>query len=419
MKALFISPRWPHPLSEFSNGTALRMRAILRGMQIAGTRIDLLLYAPPGLALEPDLPQTIRDDLDRLWGVKVSKVFLVNRDLVDEHQKEWWRGYLRPIFGVRYQAQFAQLLGPVPAAALRDAMAECRPDFLFAHRLNSMVAVRRSGTKLPVVFDLDDVAHKTFRRLLEIPPAWLASHLRWGWLPTLEWCERRAVARAAATFVCSSLDRDYLARRFRSRSVHVLPNALPVPVRTPVPAEPVVLFVGMMTYLPNRQGVEHLLREIWPRVRALHPEARLWVAGIGAETVDGHAQPPAGVEFLGFVPDLHALYARSRVVVAPILTGGGTRVKIVEAVLYGRPVVSTTLGAEGLDLSTERGEVVIADEPEAFARAIEALLRDDVLAARIGEAGFVAGRTHYGEEVVHRIVGERIRALELSAQGSM
>jgi glycosyltransferase involved in cell wall biosynthesis len=99
------------------------------------------------------------------------------------------------------------------------------------------------------------------------------------------------------------------------------------------------------------------------------------------------------------------------VVVAPILTGGGTRVKIIEAALYGRPVVSTTLGAEGLELSAGRGELVIADEPEAFAQAVADLLSDDALAARVGAAGFVAGRSHYSEEVVHRIIGERVRAL--------
>ncbi len=414
MKALFVSPRWPHPLSEFSNGTALRMRSMLRGMQKATSQIDLLLYAPARLHIEPGLAQTIREDLERLWGVQVSEVRLVNRDIVDEHEKEWWRGYLRPVFGVRHQPEYARLTGPVPLGALREAIADFKPDLLFAHRLNCMHAVLRSGSKVPVLFDLDDVEHKTFRRLLGIAPAWRAHYLKWGWLPTLELCERRAVGRAGATFVCSTGDRDYLSKRFRSKSVHVLPNALPVPASTPLPAEPTVLFVGLMSYLPNRQGVEHLLRDIWPRVRALHPSARLWIAGIGFELVQGHANPPPGVEFLGFVPDLQALYARSRVVVAPILTGGGTRVKIIEAALYGRPVVSTTLGAEGLEMSAEHGELVIADEPGAFAQAVAGLLRDDALAARIGAAGFAAGSSHYSEEVVHRIIGERLRAVAAS-----
>jgi glycosyltransferase involved in cell wall biosynthesis len=135
------------------------------------------------------------------------------------------------------------------------------------------------------------------------------------------------------------------------------------------------------------------------------------VAGIGFQKVEGHAKPPPGVEFLGFVQDLDALYARSRVVVAPILTGGGTRVKIIEAALYGRPVVSTTLGAEGLELSAERGELVIADDGEVFAQAVVGLLRDNARAAKVGAAGFQACRNRYCEEVVHRIIQDRIRAL--------
>jgi hypothetical protein len=138
-----------------------------------------------------------------------------------------------------------------------------------------MYAVQRSGAKLPLLFDLDDVEHKTFRRFLAVPPTWRAHYLKWGWLPTLEWCERRAVARADTTFVCSTADRDYLSGRFHSKSVQVLPNALPVPPSTPLPAAPTVLFVGMMNYLPNQQGVEHLLRTIWPKVRALPTRAAL------------------------------------------------------------------------------------------------------------------------------------------------
>jgi glycosyltransferase involved in cell wall biosynthesis len=97
--------------------------------------------------------------------------------------------------------------------------------------------------------------------------------------------------------------------------------------------------------------------------------------------------------------------------VAPILTGGGTRVKIIEAALYGRPVVSTPLGAEGLNLSEDRGEIVMADDGPGFAQAIVGLLRDDALATRVGATGFEACQHRYGEEVVHQIIGEHLREL--------
>jgi glycosyltransferase involved in cell wall biosynthesis len=411
MAALFITARWPHPLEEFSNGTALRMRAMMRGIQAASGALDMLLFAPSQWQPVPAVVEQIKADFLRLWGVQIDRLRVVNKAAVDDHPNELWRGYLRPMFGLHLQPEFARVGGPAQLQALAQVVDEFKPDCLFVHRLNCMLSVVRSGVRTPALLDLDDVEHKTFRRLLDIPPEWRAQHLRWGWLPALERGERLAVGRARASFVCSTLDRDYLRQRFASKTVHVLPNAMPVPVRVPLPPRPSVLYLGLMTYAPNKQGAEHLLGDIWPRVRAQHPQAVLRIAGKGCELIAGHGTPPAGVEFLGFVPDLQALYADSRVVVAPILTGGGTRVKIIEAVLYGRPVVSTTLGAEGLELSAARGELVIADEPAAFARAVVDLLRDDARAARIGAAGFEAGRSRCSEDVVHRIIGERIRAL--------
>jgi glycosyltransferase involved in cell wall biosynthesis len=411
MATLFITARWPHPLATFSNGTALRMRAILRGLQTFAGGLDMLMFAPAQQGLNSGVGEEIKADLLRLWGVRVNRLRLVNKAAVDDRPSELWRGYIRPMLGLHLQPEFARVSGTAQLQALGQLVDEWKPECLFVHRLNCMLSVMRSGVQTPALLDLDDVEHKTFRRLLNIPPEWRAQHLKWGWLPALESGERLAVHRAQACFVCSALDRDYLRRRFGSRTVHVLPNAMPVPVRTPLPSQASVLYLGLMTYAPNLQGAEYLLREIWPRVRAQYPQALLRIAGNGCERIEGYRHPPAGVEFLGFVPDLRALYAESRVALAPILTGGGTRVKIIEAALHGRPVVSTSLGAEGLDLSADRGELLIADDGPAFARAIVGLLRDDALATRVGAAGFEVCKDLYGEDVVQRIIGEHLQAL--------
>jgi glycosyltransferase involved in cell wall biosynthesis len=183
----------------------------------------------------------------------------------------------------------------------------------------------------------------------------------------------------------------------------VIPNAVETGPTIPVPAAHTALFLGSLLYPPNRNAAIYLMREIWPRVRRQVPEARLTIAGQNPEAVPGHDDPPAGVAFSGFVKDLGPLYAGTRVVCAPIFAGGGTRIKIVEAAAHGRPVVSTTLGAEGLELDDGR-EILLRDDPDSFAAAVVDLMRDAERARRIGEAARAAvERTYDRDQILGRI----------------
>ena len=115
------------------------------------------------------------------------------------------------------------------------------------------------------------------------------------------------------------------------------------------------------------------------------PEARLMVAGIFSESVEFFKGSFPGVEFVGFVQDLEGLYRRSRVVCAPILSGSGTRVKILEAASYGKPVVATQLGAEGLGLR-DGSDILLRDDPAEFAAGCLKLLREEELCHQLGAA---------------------------------
>ena len=139
------------------------------------------------------------------------------------------------------------------------------------------------------------------------------------------------------------------------------------------------------------------MTRIFPLVQRQMPEARLIVAGGMPERVPSFRSPPPGVEFTGFVPDLDKLYAGSRVIACPVTVGGGTRLKLVEAASYGRPMVSTRLGAEGLAFEDGR-EIVLRDDDEGFATACVQLLRDDAECARLGEAARARMRESYAAE---------------------
>jgi glycosyltransferase involved in cell wall biosynthesis len=147
------------------------------------------------------------------------------------------------------------------------------------------------------------------------------------------------------------------------------------------------LFFGHFGYEANRRGLERFLRDGWPATRARCPAARLAVAGGGLDAaLRARLAAAPGVEVLGLVDDLAGALARARAVVVPIWEGGGTRLKVLEALAAARPVVSTPLGASGLAFADGR-HGRLAEEPAALGAALAGLLADPVRAAALGAAG--------------------------------
>ena len=136
-----------------------------------------------------------------------------------------------------------------------------------------------------------------------------------------------------------------------------------------------LIFVGTMGYLPNRDGVESFCRDILPIVRRRRPACRLTIVGSGGREFLSHLAQPGLVEITDRVENVTPFYQRAQVAVVPLRSGGGSRLKILEAMALGRPVVSTRLGCEGLALEDGK-DVLIADDPELFARKILDLLAD-------------------------------------------
>lgn len=170
-----------------------------------------------------------------------------------------------------------------------------------------------------------------------------------------------------------------------------------------------VLFVGNYLHPPNVEGAQWLAREVWPLVRRARPGARL--------TLAGRAAPPAvqalaaeDIAVPGALADLRPLYASASLAVAPVFWGSGVRVKLLEALACGLPVVTTALAAEGIDLA-ESHSALFAEQPAAFAAAIVRLLADAGLRERIGAAGrAIAERDYDWAHVGERLVGLYERA---------
>jgi glycosyltransferase involved in cell wall biosynthesis len=181
------------------------------------------------------------------------------------------------------------------------------------------------------------------------------------------------------------------------------------PVAPAAERGPVVSFVGRLNYQPNIEGVVWFATEVLPRLRALVPDVRVRIAGLGDERIAVAAQP--GVEILGEVPDTGAELDAARVSIAPLRSGSGTRLKIVEALAHGVPVVTTTVGCEGLDL-VDGHDVLVADTAEAFARRCAEVLTDDARAAALADQGRATHAVRFHEHVAHAAVAAVVDRVE-------
>lgn len=239
--------------------------------------------------------------------------------------------------------------------------------------------------------DVDDLEGETKRRIARLPdtPQEMARALeveaRVADLVLEHW--RR---RADVLLVASERDRVTLSHRDGAKPI-VAPNVVRAPETAPaLPERPPhsILFVGGLDYAPNRDAVAWLAREIVPALHQVQtPPWKLLIVGAGGPTLLARlgARDPRIVAY-DTVPDVAPLLARARAVVVPLRAGGGTRIKILEALAHARPVVATSLGAEGLEL--ERGaDLLIGDSTSEIVEHLARLIRDDELAVRIGAAG--------------------------------
>jgi len=201
--------------------------------------------------------------------------------------------------------------------------------------------------------------------------------------------ELAAFRGADGVYTCSSEDRDRVLAEVPTVSTAVVPNAADVEYYRARPGDPApdgrtVLFFGLLSTVPNVDGASWFVREMWPRITARRPDARLQILGKDP-TPAVRALAAPGVEVIGFVEDLRPHLAQAAVIVVPLRLGGGTRLKIVEAMAMGKAIISTTLGAEGIEATAGR-DLLVADEPEGFVRAVVRVLEEPALGAELGAA---------------------------------
>jgi polysaccharide biosynthesis protein PslH len=198
--------------------------------------------------------------------------------------------------------------------------------------------------------------------------------------------ERLWLPRFDTVLTASEKDAERLRRVHTGLNLISYPNSIPL---VPVPdraEEEVIAFSGNMEYQPNRTAVGYFAREIWPTLSRAHPNLRWRLIGMNPHFIERDIRGLPRVEMTGSVVDAVSELASARVVVAPLLSGSGTRLKIVEAWAAARPVVATRLGAEGLPVTANKN-IYLADGVQEFIESIQSLLCSPENRAVLGKAG--------------------------------
>jgi polysaccharide biosynthesis protein PslH len=280
-----------------------------------------------------------------------------------------------------------------------DRIDVCVADFLYA------AAHIPSDTAVPVILFAHNVEHILWKRLAaneNRPLRRAVLEVEWRKMRDRE---RQACARSRLVVAVSPLDAASLKKNAPTAEVRSMPTGVDTDYFSAngTPEEDAnLVFTGAMDWYPNEDAMLFFIADILPLIREQVPHAAVTVVGRNPSARLRDAAVSAGVRMTGTVDDVRPFIDEGSVYIVPLRIGGGTRLKIFEALSMGKAVVSTSIGAEGLPLTPEE-HYVRADNPKDFSRAVVALLRDPARRKALGAAGRDLVQTHYSWRNVARI----------------
>lgn len=261
-------------------------------------------------------------------------------------------------------------------------------DVCIADFLSTTANVPLEG-RVPVILFQHNVEYVIWKRLKDVEQSpWRKALLEIEWRK-MRRHEDRACRRSAATLTVSDTDRALLVERAPASKIHSIPTGVDIHYFKPnghheTPTE--LVFTGAMDYYPNEDGILDFMAATLPLIRRDFPNVTVTVVGRNPTDKIRTAASEAGVKITGTVKDVRPYIAQSAVYIVPLRVGGGTRMKIFEAMAMGKPVVSTTVGAEGLPL-TDGEHFVRADGAEQFAGAVVSLLKNPAHRKALAQTG--------------------------------
>ncbi len=405
MRILFLSTNLPVPTT---SGQAIRTLSLIRALAEAGHEIKLLAFVAPPVPedLEP-LPRWCRS------------IDLVPRPFASMAQSPAYSRRLAALLsGKSYGIE--RFRSPKMQELIASSLKSERFDLIWADAVYTLINLPAGGP--PIVLNCHNVESLLLQRYA------LAQHnplkrcygsAEARWMRRAEYLSgRRSIGVAA----CSEFDADTFRAICPEAHVFIIPNCVDTDAFSLNPDDEsggaaTLVFQGAMDWYPNQEAVEYFVEEILPGIRQKCADARLVVAGRNPskQLLDRFGGVP-GVEFTGTVPDIRPYLQKATVVVVPLRTGSGTRLKILEAAAAGKTVVSTSRGAEGLALPPDR-EIVLADTTDAFVAAVTRLLRDPDSRRALGQAARAKVIDRYSHIALQTIVNDFLSAIMREQRG--
>jgi glycosyltransferase involved in cell wall biosynthesis len=272
-------------------------------------------------------------------------------------------------------------------AALAAALAASGPFDLVVLEQAGLAPLARGRTTGTWVVTLQNIASARATQELQLADGRVRRWLIGREISNTRDLERRATTQLDRVCVVSDLDAAQLGQR-----CVVVPNGVDLVAfhPTPLPSAPTVVFTGTLSYAPNVDALTWFADTAWPQVLAARPDAELLVVGRLPVPEVVALNDRQGITVVADVPDVTPYLERSRAAVMPLRLGSGTRLKALEAMAAGRPVVATTIALEGLRI-TPGEQALVADDADGLAAAVLRVLGDDVLAAELADSarGFV------------------------------
>jgi glycosyltransferase involved in cell wall biosynthesis len=391
MQILFVATNLPVPPN---NGQAIRSLAIIQALASSGHGLSFLSFANTSRLKDLHPLPSFCHSIDLLELVMKNLT-----DRTDFLQRLKCLLALKPYSVERFRSAAMR-------ARIQEKLSGGRYDLILCDGLYALANIPIST--IPIALNCHNVEYMILKRYaqLERNPfkkyyASIESYL-------MRSAERHGCHRVARAMVCSQIDLELLRRLRPDLRVFVVPNVVDTDSIQPLEkkhlgsTDPVLLFHGIMDWYPNRDAVEFFARAILPRVRAECPDVRLIVAGRNPpnQFVEQFRSDPK-IEFTGTVPDMRPYLAAATVVIVPLRVGGGTRIKILEACAAGKPIVSTSLGAEGLDLAPGK-EIILADDPVEFARSVVNLLQHPARSETVAKSARAAVTERYSHVTLKR-----------------
>ena len=369
MRVLVLSAFLPSRES----GGRVRLRALMRGLA-ERHRVSLVSFAPPDA--DPETVAEVRASYEEVVVIPSTHVATRARK-----RRLQLRSFASARSFERFTCEQPELQAAVDAVLARRS-------FDVVHVEGCAMAHYDLHGAAPVVLDEQNVEYDVLRRVVKVTPSLARRFYNEVDARKLRREEERSWRTADAVGMTSERDASFVRAAAPRTPVAVVPNGVDATAFAPSPSVPewgTLLFFGELGYYPNTDAMLFFANEVLPLLRRSHPSARLVIVGPSAPLAI-RALASAGVVVTGAVPDVRPFIARAHAVIVPLRVGGGTRLKILEAMAMGRPVVSTSLGAEGLAVANGR-DILIADGAPAFADAVARVLDDERISLSLALAG--------------------------------